>query len=116
MIKIKRAYEPVDSENDGYRILVDRIWPRGIKKQNAEINIWLKDAAPTAYLRKWFGHEPEKWEEFKKRYKSELEEKMNLINDIKKMENEYGTITLVYGSKDESHNQAVVLKEVLNNS
>src|SRR5664280_1689967 len=108
--RIKRVYELPD-KHDGRRILVDRLWPRGLTKEKASIDLWLKDIAPSAELRKWFGHDPEKWKEFRKRYRHELkedEEPMTLLKDkIKK-----GMVTLVYGANDEEHNQAVVLKEL----
>jgi uncharacterized protein YeaO (DUF488 family) len=110
-IKIKRVYEKPDKE-DGFRILVDRLWPRGLTKEKASVDLWLKDIAPSTELRKWFGHDPDKWKEFRKRYNEELkknEEQVSLLKDqIKK-----GTVTLVYGAKDEEHNEALVLKEVL---
>ena len=111
-LKIKRVYEPSD-KNDGIRILVDRLWPRGLTKAKAGVDIWLKELAPSAELRKWFGHDPDKWTEFKKRYLVELaendEQLARLREEIKK-----GTVTLLYGAKDEEHNDAVVLIEFLN--
>jgi len=107
-VKIKRAYEPPEKA-DGFRILVDRLWPRGIKKEELQYNVWLKDIAPTAELRKWFGHKPEKWEGFKERYMNELKRsaaKEELINLCK----QHKRITLVYSAKDEEHNQAAVIK------
>jgi len=108
-IKIKRVYEKPDEE-DGIRILVDRLWPRGLTKENASVDLWLKDLAPSTELRKWFGHDPVKWKEFQKRYLQELEKnkKQGLLlkNQIKK-----GKVTLVYGAKDEEHNEAVILKD-----
>jgi uncharacterized protein YeaO (DUF488 family) len=110
-IRIKRVYEKPD-KGDGKRILVDRLWPRGLTKAKANVDLWLKDIAPSTELRKWFGHEPGKWEEFKRRYRTELEgneEHVSLLQQqVKK-----GTVTLVYGAKDEEHNEAVVLKEFL---
>jgi uncharacterized protein YeaO (DUF488 family) len=109
-IKIKRVYEKPDKE-DGVRILVDRLWPRGLTKEKASIDLWLKDIAPSTELRKWFGHDSEKWKEFRKRYRHELkenEEQMSLLKDQMKK----GIVTLVYGANDEEHNQAVVLKEL----
>jgi len=109
-MKIKRVYEKPDKD-DGIRILVDRLWPRGLTKEKAGIDLWLKDIAPSSELRKWFGHDPEKWKEFRKRYNEELkknEEQVSLLKDqIKK-----GKVTLVYGAKDEEHNEAFVLKEL----
>ena len=112
MIKIKRVYEKTAKE-DGWRVLVDRLWPRGIKKELAHVELWMKDVAPSDALRKWFGHEPEKWNEFRKRYRAELEKKKDLVAQLKKLEKEHGTLTLVFGAKDEAHNQAVVLAEAL---
>ncbi len=113
MLKIKRVYEPYD-KNDGSRILVDRLWARGLTKEKAKIDVWLKDIAPSPDLRKWFGHDPAKWEEFKERYFMELKNKTDLIKAITDKLEE-GTVTLVYGAKDEKHNDAVALKEYLEN-
>ncbi len=111
MIKIKRVYDDFDV-TDGVRILVDRLWPRGIRKNSRNIDMWLKDVAPSTELRKWFSHEPEKWEQFRKKYLKELEEN----KAVEKLENiikENGTVTLVYSAKDTEHNDAVVLLEFL---
>ncbi len=108
MIKIKRIYEPAE-KNDGYRILADRLWPRGLSKKEAKLDLWLKDIAPSNELRKWYSHDPRKWPEFKKRYSKELKDKKNQIKLIPKSKN----VTLLYGAKDEEHNNAVVLKEFL---
>lgn len=112
MIKIKRVYEK-SAKEDGWRVLVDRLWPRGMKKELARVELWMKDVGPSDALRKWFGHEPEKWNEFRKRYRAELEKKKELVAELKKMEREHGTLTLVFSAKDEAHNQAVVLAEAL---
>ena len=112
MIKIKRIYEPPEKE-DGFRVLVDRLWPRGVSKDKARVDLWLKEIAPSDQLRKWFSHDPEKWEDFKKRYREELEDKEKLIQTIKKIEKERGVVTLLYSAKDEKHNNAVALNEVL---
>jgi len=111
-LKIKRVYEK-PSKEDGWRVLVDRLWPRGMKKKTAHVDIWMKDVAPSDALRKWFGHKPEKWKEFQKRYRSELAKNKELVAEIRKMEQEHGTVTLLFGAKDEEHNQAVVLAAVL---
>jgi uncharacterized protein YeaO (DUF488 family) len=111
-IKIKRVYEKSDKE-DGIRILVDRLWPRGLTKEKAGIDLWLKDIAPSTELRKWFGHDPDKWEEFRKRYGSELKKNKEQVALLKEQMKK-GFVTLVYGSKDEEHNEALVLKELLN--
>jgi uncharacterized protein YeaO (DUF488 family) len=111
MIKIKRIYEK-PSNNDGYRILVDRLWPRGLTKEKANIDIWLKEIAPTTGLRKWFAHDPKKWKSFKEKYKRELKNNSDLISKIKQLEKDEGVITLLYGAKDEEHNEAVVLQSI----
>jgi len=108
-MKIKRVYERPEKA-DGFRILVDRLWPRGLTKEKASVDLWLKDIAPTTELRKWFDHDPVKWSEFRRRYREELEkneeESLLLAEQLKK-----GEVTLVYGSKDEEHNEALVIKE-----
>jgi uncharacterized protein YeaO (DUF488 family) len=109
-MKIKRIYEKPDKE-DGTRILVDRLWPRGLTKEKAGVDLWLKDIAPSTELRRWFGHDPEKWNEFRKRYRHELKEKEEQVSLLKDQMKK-GTVTLVYGANDEEHNQAVVLKEL----
>src|SRR5690606_454308 len=110
-IRLKRVYEPVE-EQDGYRVLVDRLWPRGISKSDAAINLWLKEAAPSTALRQWFNHEPEKWNEFKARYFSELDDNMPILQQLLEAA-KAGTVTLIYSSRDEAHNQAVALREYL---
>jgi uncharacterized protein YeaO (DUF488 family) len=112
MIRIKRVYEEAAKE-DGYRILVDRLWPRGLTKERAKVDLWVKEIAPSDALRKWFGHEPEKWPEFAKRYRSELAKKKDLLKEVKKLEREHGTVTLLYGRKDEKQNQAVLIVSAL---
>jgi uncharacterized protein YeaO (DUF488 family) len=113
-VQVKRVYEAPE-ESDGFRILTDRLWPRGISKEKAALGIWDKSIAPSTELRKWFGHDPEKFEKFKKRYAEELsgnpdtEKFISLIRE----ELQNGPVTLLYGAKDEIHNQAVVLKEFL---
>ena len=111
MIKIKRAYAPAE-ETDGYRILVDRLWPRGISKEKAKIDLWLKSVAPSSDLRKWFGHVPERFPEFTKRYKAELAE-AGALDDLRKVLSEHPDATLLFAAHDEEHNNAVVLKELL---
>jgi uncharacterized protein YeaO (DUF488 family) len=111
MIKLKRVYEE-PSQADGLRILVERLWPRGFTKERASIDLWLKDAAPSAELRKGFGHDPKRWTEFRERYLAELKEKRDLI-DLLKQEERKGTVTLIYAAKDEEHNGALVLKDFL---
>ncbi|MGH2644195.1 MAG: DUF488 domain-containing protein [Chitinophagaceae bacterium] len=111
-IKLKRVYEAPE-KSDGYRILVDRIWPRGMTKEKASVDLWLKEIGPSNDLRKWFGHDPEKWVEFKNRYMKELETDKEEIATLKQHISK-GALTLVYSAKDEAHNQAVVIKEYLN--
>lgn len=112
MIKIKRAYQPPEKE-DGFRILVDRLWSRGVSKDKAKLDLWLKEVAPSNELRKWFGHDPEKWLEFQKRYSAELKDKKSFLSKIKDLEKEKGTVTLIYSAKDEEYNDAVVLRDKL---
>jgi uncharacterized protein YeaO (DUF488 family) len=112
LIKIKRVYDP-PSNDDGSRILVDRLWPRGMSKEKAKLDFWIKEIAPTNELRHWYGHEPENWEEFQKRYEKELESKQDLIDQIKKTEDVKGTVTLVYSSAEKKRNNAAALKELL---
>ena len=109
MIRLKRAYEKPAAE-DGERILVDRLWPRGLTKQKARIDLWMKGIAPSTELRKWFGHDPSKWEEFQRRYTAELKEHPDLIKELKQKARG-ATVTLIYAARDEVHNEAVVLKE-----
>ena len=109
-VMLKRAYE-APAKADGQRILVDRLWPRGVAKINARIDLWLKDIAPTTELRQWFGHDPEKWSEFKKRYRSELKNNPAL-SELKALAHQ-GNITLVYAARDQLNNEAVVLKQIL---
>lgn len=113
-LKLKRVYEDAEKE-DGYRILVDRLWPRGVSKEDAKIDEWLKEIAPSTELRKWFDHDPKKFSEFKTRYKKELQdqkEQLKHISDLTKKKK----VCLCYGAKDEEHNQAVVIAEVLKSS
>lgn len=110
-IWLRRAYDP-PGRNDGQRILVDRMWPRGVAKEKARIDEWLAEVAPSAELRRWFGHDPERWEVFRRRYREELAEKgdtiAHLLGRIRR-----GRVTLVFGARDERHNNAVVLREYL---
>ncbi len=112
MIRIKRIYDP-PGEGDGFRVLVDRLWPRGVSKDEADIDLWVRDVAPSDGLRKWFSHDPGKWEEFRKRYRKELEASEEALRRIRALEREKGTVTLLYSAKDEEHNNAVALKDVL---
>jgi uncharacterized protein YeaO (DUF488 family) len=111
-LKIKRVYEE-PAKDDGTRILVDRLWPRGLSKEKASVDLWMKEIAPSTTLRKWFGHEPEKWSEFKKRYKAELKKNDEQVTRLKD-ELKKGPASLLYGAKDQEHNEAVVLLELLN--
>src|SRR5437868_5463048 len=111
MLKLKRAYEPATS-SDGHRILVDRLWPRGMSKRRAAIDEWIKDVAPSTQLRRWFGHDPRKWPEFQRRYKRELREQGDLLRRIAARASR-GRVTLVFGARDELHNDAVVLAAVV---
>lgn len=108
MIKVKRAYEPA-SRDDGARFLVERLWPRGVKKDVLRLDAWLKDVAPSTNLRQWFGHEPVKWPEFQRRYRAELDRNGEALERILKAAGR-GQVTLVYSSHDQEHNNAVVLK------
>jgi len=113
MIRIKRVYDPLGDE-DGYRILIDRLWPRGLSKEDAYVDLWLKEIAPSTELRKWFQHDPEKWKEFGERYRKELSKEMELLRQIKELEKEHGRVTLLYAGKDEAHTHALVLMKMLN--
>lgn len=109
----KRVYLPA-SDTDGFRVLVDRLWPRGIKKENAHVDMWAKALAPSTELRKWFGHDPERFEEFARRYEEELSanaEAGTLLKEIRT----HDVVTLLFGAKDENHNNAVVLSRILQN-
>jgi uncharacterized protein YeaO (DUF488 family) len=114
MFRIKRAYQP-PAKDDGVRILVDRLWPRGLSKQTAAINEWLKDIAPSAELRTWFGHDPERWAEFKGRYRRELRtpERSAALERLRALQREKGAVTLLFAARDEGRNHAAVLLEVL---
>ena len=110
MIKIKRVYEKSD-DNDGIRILVDRLWPRGLTKEKADIDLWLKDIAPSTELRKWFGHDPERWDGFKKRYLAEINKNQESVAILKEQLAK-GDVCLVYAARDQENNEAVLLKEL----
>ena len=112
MIKIKRAYEK-SSNDDGFRVLVDQLWPRGLTKERAAIDLWMKEIAPSAALRRWFSHDPAKWNMFRKKYRDELQEKKALIEKINELAREKKSLTLVFAAKDVEHNNAVVLEELL---
>jgi len=110
-IKLKRVYDE-PTKTDGTRILVDRLWPRGLTKEKAHVDLWLKEVAPSTALRKWFAHDPEKWPEFKARYKAELKNNAPQLALLKQAASR-GPTTLLYGSKDTEHNEAVVLQDLL---
>jgi uncharacterized protein YeaO (DUF488 family) len=110
-VKLKRAYEAPAAE-DGTRILVDRLWPRGVKKADAAIDLWMKDVAPSTGLRQWFGHESDRWQEFRRHYVDELRQKSDLVDELRALARK-GPITLVFGAHDQTHNDAVVLREIL---
>ena len=112
MVRIKRVYEESKKE-DGYRVLVDRLWPRGMKKEAAKIDLWMKDIAPSDALRKSFHHEVMNWPDFLKKYQAELKKKKEGLAELKKLEKEHGTVTLLFGARDPEHNQAVVIAEAL---
>ena len=111
-IVIKRVYEK-PTPSDGARILVDRLWPRGVSKERAKLDLWLKDIAPSTALREWFGHDPEKWVEFQKKYKIELAENKEPVAGLQKIVKQNKTVTLLYAAKDEEHNEAVVIKNFM---
>ncbi|HEY6631983.1 MAG TPA: DUF488 domain-containing protein [Rhizobiaceae bacterium] len=110
-VAIKRVYEPASSE-DGRRILIDRLWPRGLSKEKAGVDLWLKEIAPSGELRKWFGHDPAKWDQFRRRYRSELDANGEALQALKEAIGK-GPATLLYGARDEEHNDAVVLRDLL---
>ncbi len=112
MIKIKRVYEKAEAA-DGFRVLVDRMWPRGMKKEAAKIDLWMKEVAPSDLLRKSFCHDVKKWPDFQRKYRTELKKKTDLLAELRKKEKEHGTLTLLFGARDSEHNQAVVLAETL---
>ncbi len=112
MIRVKRVYDPPEKE-DCFRILVDRLWPRGISKEKAKLDLWMKEVAPSNDLRHWYNHEPEKWVEFQRKYRDELKPEQGLLREIKHFEKENGTITLLYSSREANLNNAVALKKLL---
>ena len=112
VIKVKRAYDPPDKD-DGFRVLVDRLWPRGLKKEGLKIDLWLKAIAPSDVLRKWFSHEPDRWEEFRSHYFEELREEGEVVERLLKEAGSSKVITLVYASREEKLNNAAALKEYI---
>ncbi|WEV47386.1 DUF488 domain-containing protein [Bifidobacterium sp. ESL0690] len=111
-IALKRVYETAE-DTDGYRVLVDRLWPRGISKVKAKLDLWLKEIGPTTELRKWFGHDPAKFDEFADKYRKELDGNTEAVDKLVAICREQPKVTLLYGAKDPEHNQAVVLKDYL---
>ncbi|WP_192248760.1 DUF488 domain-containing protein [Mesorhizobium silamurunense] len=110
-VKLKRAYES-PSTDDGKRVLVDRLWPRGVRKSEAAIDYWMKELSPSTELRKWFGHDPARWDEFRRRYAAEIHQHRGELGQLRSLMQE-GAVTLVYSAHDEAHNDAVVLREIL---
>jgi uncharacterized protein YeaO (DUF488 family) len=110
MLRLKRVYEPAE-RSDGRRILVDRLWPRGLSKERAALDEWMKEIAPSTELRRWFSHDPAKWSDFQKRYRKELRTRADLVREIATRASR-GRVTLLYGARDEAHNEAVVLAAV----
>ena len=110
-VRLKRAYEPASS-GDGQRILVDRLWPRGVRKSKLKIDDWMKDVAPSGELRAWFGHEPKRWDEFQHRYRRELSDHAEMVAELRRRAR-HGPVTLIYSAKDEKHNDAVVLRKAI---
>ena len=110
-VRLKRAYEPA-SASDGYRVLIDRLWPRGVSREQAHLDEWARELAPSTELRRWFAHDPERFEEFKRRYAAELAAQEEKLRELRRRARQ-GTLTLVYGARDTEHNDAVVLAEIL---
>jgi uncharacterized protein YeaO (DUF488 family) len=111
VIRIKRVYEPY-AEEDGKRVLVDRLWPRGLNKEDARIDLWLRDIAPSTALRKWFAHDPSRWGDFRRNYRKELEAHKEMLDELRKASRK-DTVTLLFSARDSAHNNAVVLKEAI---
>ena len=110
MITTKRVYENPDDE-DGFRVLIDRLWPRGLSKEKAKLDLWMKDIAPSNNLRKWFGHDPTRWKDFKTNYLEELDNNNELVKQLKLLEKYHNKLTLLYSAKDTKHNNAIVLRD-----
>lgn len=111
-IHVKRIYDE-PSSSDGVRVLVDRLWPRGVRKEDADIDIWMKDIAPSTELRRWFGHDPDKWTEFRSRYKAELKDHKDLTDQLLELSAKKDGVTLLYGARDTRHAHPLVIKSVL---
>ncbi len=114
MIQVKRIYEQ-SAESDGYRVLVERLWPRGVSKERANFDLWLKEIAPSPQLQQWYAHDPQKWDEFQKRYWAELGQASAAVGQLRQLL-ERGTLTLIYSARDEQHNSAIVLNAFLEQS
>jgi uncharacterized protein YeaO (DUF488 family) len=113
MVKVKRIYDfPRPSKDDGKRVLIDRLWPRGLRKDEVAVDEWMKEIAPSSQLRKWFGHDPAKWEEFRRRYRQELEGKKDFIEELRR-DARHGTVTILYSARDTEHNNALVVKDLI---
>ena len=110
-VRLKRAYEP-PAASDGTRVLIDRLWPRGVRKDAAALDLWLRDIGPSTELRKWFGHEPSRWAEFRRRYADEIAQKPQLLAQLRDIARQ-GVLTMVYSAHDEQHNDALVLQELI---
>jgi uncharacterized protein YeaO (DUF488 family) len=110
-VRLKRAYEP-PAASDGYRVLIDRLWPRGVRREGAHLDEWARELAPSSELRHWFGHDPERFEEFRRRYTAELAGQTEKLRELRRRAR-HGTVTLVFAAHDEEHNDAVVLAEIL---
>lgn len=113
-VRIKRVYQPAEA-GDGFRVLVDRVWPRGLSKAKAAVDLWMPEIGPSTALRTWFGHDPERWEVFRRRYRDELDRRRDLLEALRAHGRD-GPLTLVYSARDERHNQAVVIRDVLDPS
>jgi uncharacterized protein YeaO (DUF488 family) len=112
MIKLKRIYEK-PAKSDGFRILVDRLWPRGVSKEQARVDLWFKEIAPSDSLRKWFNHDPGKWFEFQEKYKAEITKNIKAWEELKRIVKQKKNVTLLFGARDQEHNNAVVLRDML---
>jgi uncharacterized protein YeaO (DUF488 family) len=111
-ILLKRAYDPAGKE-DGFRVLVERLWPRGLSKARAHVDLWFRDAGASTELRKWFGHDPEKWEEFRRRYHDEIRDRRDVVEELRHVLHDHDTVTFLFAAHDEEHNNAVALKEFI---
>ncbi|HNR42773.1 MAG TPA: DUF488 family protein [Bacteroidales bacterium] len=112
MITLRRVYDP-EKPGEHYRVLVDRLWPRGISKDNVTWDEWMKEVGPSNQLRKWFGHDPSRWEKFKSMYREELGSRQDLLKKLRQLEEKHGTLTLLYSSREHEYNNAVALRELL---